>query len=54
MSTQLLDGLPAGRLKYAARVTDAGGNEASLWQTGLRQQLSLGDEEFVARMKVLA
>ena len=54
MSTQLLDGLPADRLKYAARVTDAGGNEASLWQTGLRQQVLLGDEEFVARMKVLA
>ena len=35
-------------------MTDAGGNEASLWQTGLRQQVFLGDEEFVARMKVLA
>ena len=54
MSTQLLDRLPADRLKYAARVTDTGKNETSLWQTGLRQQVFRGDEEFVAFMQALA
>ena len=54
MSTQLLDRVPADCLKYAARVTDTGGNEASFWQTGLRQQVFRGDEEFVAFMQPLA
>ena len=40
--------------KYAALVTDADEGEASLWQTGLRQQVFLGDEDFVARMQALA
>ena len=44
--------------KYAALVTDAdegeGEGEASLWQTGLRQQIFLGDEDFVAHMQALA
>ena len=42
--------------KYAALVTDAdeGEGEASLWQTGLRRQVFLGDEDFVARMQALA
>ena len=44
--------------KYAALVTDADAaaneGEASLWQTGLRQQVFLGDEDFVARMQALA
>ena len=41
--------------KYAARVSDAGGNEeASLWQAGLRQQVFVGDEDFVACMQALA
>ena len=40
--------------KYAALVTDADEAEASLWQTGLRQQVYLGDEDFVARMQALA
>ena len=40
--------------KYAALVTDADEGEASWWQTGLRQQLFLGDEDFVARMQALA
>ena len=44
--------------KYAALVTDADAatneGEASLWQTGLRQQVFLGDEDFFARMQALA
>ena len=40
--------------KYAALVTDTDEGEASLWQTGLRQQVFLGDEDFVARMQALA
>ena len=41
--------------KYAARVSDAGGNEeASLWHAGLRQYVVLGDEDFVACMQALA
>ena len=35
--------------KYAALVTDADESKASLWQTSLRQQVFLGDEDFVAR-----
>ena len=38
--------------RYAALVAD--GDEAPLWQTGLRQQVFLGDEEFVARMQARA
>ena len=33
---------------------DEGEGEASWWQTGLRQQVFLGDEDFVARMQALA
>ena len=40
--------------KFAALVADADEGEASLWQTGLRQQVFLGDEDFVARMQALA
>ena len=40
--------------KYAALVTDADEGKASLWQTCLRQQVYLGDEDFVARMQALA
>ena len=40
--------------KYAALVTDADEGKASLWETGLRQQVYLGDEDFVARMQALA
>jgi putative transposase len=40
--------------KYAARVRDADEDEASLWQSGLRQQVFLGDEDIVARMQALA
>ncbi len=43
--------------RYAALValvTEGDGNEASLWQTGLRQQVFLGDANFVARMQALA
>ena len=28
--------------------------QASLWQTGLRQQMFLGNEDFIARMQALA
>ena len=35
-------------------MTDADEGEASLWQAGLRQQVFLGDEDFVARMQSLA
>ena len=40
--------------KYASLVTDADEGKASLWETGLRQQVYLGDEDFVARMQALA
>ena len=35
-------------------VTDADEGKASLWQTCLRQQVYLVDEDFVARMQALA
>ena len=35
-------------------MADADGPEAPFWQTGLRQQVFLGDEAFVARMQALA
>ena len=37
--------------RYTALVAD--GDVAALWQTGLRQQVFLGDEEFAARMQTL-
>ena len=37
-----------------ALVTEGDGTEAPFWQTGLRQQVFLGDEGFVARMQALA
>ena len=43
--------------RYAALValvTEGDGTEAPFWQTGLRQQVFLGDEAFVARMQALA
>ncbi len=38
--------------RYAALVAE--GLKVALWQQGLRQQIYLGDEEFVARMQALA
>jgi putative transposase len=38
--------------RYAALVEEAAG--ASIWATGLRQQVFLGDEAFVARMQAMA
>ena len=38
--------------RYAALVADV--DVATLWQTGLRKQVFLGDEEFVTRMQALA
>ena len=35
-------------------MTDADEGEASLWQTGLRQQVFLGGQDFVARMQAQA
>ena len=40
--------------RYAALVADADGTDVPIWQTGLRQQVFLGDEAFVARMQALA
>ena len=39
---------------YTAWVAQADAEEASIWQEGLRQQVFLGDEAFVARMHALA
>lgn len=40
--------------RYAALVAVTQANEAPLWQSALRQQVFLGDEEFVTRMQALA
>lgn len=40
--------------RYAALVNEAGADEQTIWQTGLRQQVFLGDEAFVSRMQALA
>ena len=42
------------RQRYAASVADARPDEAAIWQVGLRGQVFLGDEAFVARMQALA
>ena len=47
------DRKPAAQ-RYAALVADADGTDVPIWQTGLRQQVFLGDEAFVARMQALA
>ena len=39
--------------QYADLVANANGTEALFWQEGLRQQVFLGDEEFVSRMQAL-
>jgi putative transposase len=40
--------------RYAALVANASPDEAPIWQAGLRGQVFLGDEAFVARMQALA
>lgn len=41
-------------LRYAALVANGDVGDVSIWQTGLRQQVFLGDDAFVARMQALA
>lgn len=40
--------------RYAALVADAAADEVPIWQGGLRGQVFLGDDAFVARMQALA
>lgn len=40
--------------RYAALVEDTSEADAAIWQSGLRQQVFLGDEAFVLRMQAMA
>jgi putative transposase len=44
----------AAARKYAALVAKDGAQDNSFWKTGLRQQVFLGDDEFVQRMQAKA